>query len=433
MTSVLLVDDEPGVRVSLGIALRRAGFTVEEAASCAEARDRIETRSHDAVIADYKLGDGTGIDLLRWVRSQGSHTCFVLITGFGTIPLAVSAMRDGASHFLSKPVEPAALLSTLRELIRSHAPKADLPAWLIAKSPAMLACLQLARAAAASRATLLVTGRTGVGKEVVTRYIHECSSRRDAPYVAINCAAVSPALFESEFFGHVRGAFTGATEERAGVFREAHGGTLLLDEVLEIPTALQAKFLRSIETGEVRPVGASTPEHVDVRIIASTNMDPELAVREGRFREDLYYRLGAIRIDVARLAERPEDILPLAEHFLREQCGLYVKSIARFAPEAQQALVRHAWPGNVRELRNVVERAVVNCRGTQIGVADLALAPATPGAASSARDLDGLEREHILAVLGQCSNNKAEAARQLGISKSTLRRKLIQYGVAEQP
>jgi DNA-binding NtrC family response regulator len=405
--SVLVVDDEPGGRVSLGIALHRAGFAVGEAGSVKEARERLEVRSHDAVVADCRMGDGTGLDLLRWVRRRGTPECFVMITAYGTIPLAVEAMSDGASHFLAKPVEPEAIVALLRQRISPRPPLAGasgLPSWLVAVSPRMLECLARARDAATARSPVLITGPTGAGKEVVARYLHEASPRRERPFVAVNCTAVASNLFESEFFGHVRGAYTGAADEAPGLFREADGGTLPLDEVAELSPEMQAKLLRAVETAEVRPVGASSPERVEVRIVASTNRDARRAVSEGRLREDLYYRLSGTSIAVPSLAERPEDVLPLAARFIDEFCRLYGKPPATLAPDASDALRGHRWPGNVRELRHAIERGVNATRSTRIAAADLALdAPA----GTAPRGLDAIEREHILWMLQECAHNKA--------------------------
>jgi len=417
--TVLLVDDEPGVRTALGIALRRGGMAVEEAGSLDEARRRCETRSHDAVVADYRLGDGTGLDLLRWLRGRRPLTPFVMITAYGTVPLTVSAMRDGATHVLAKPVEPDALIGVLEGATRR--PEADaLPSWIVARSAAMRACLDAARAAAPARGAVLITGPTGAGKEVVARFIHESGDRRGGPFVALNGAAVTPALFESEFFGHVRGAFTGAVEDRPGVFGEADGGTLLLDEVVEVPAALQPKLLRAVETGEYRPVGSSRTLRSSARVIAATNADP----RSGRLREDLYYRLAVFRISVAPLASRPEDVVPLAGRFVAECARLYGREAPSLDGGAIAALRAHPWPGNVRELRNAVERAVASTRGAVITAAALDLQRAV----GAARDLESVERAHILRVLEECEGNRTEAARRLGIGKSTLQRRLKKYG-----
>ncbi len=410
MTSVLIVEDDAGVRTTLAIALRRAGFAVEEAPSCADAQRRLETRGFDAIVSDYKLGDGNGVDLLRWLRGRGSASRVVIVTAYGSIPLAVEAMRDGASHFMAKPVEPEALVAALRG--------AGPPSGVVARSPAMAKCLDLARQAAAARSPVLITGPTGAGKEIVARAVHDLGPRREGPFVTINCAAVAPSLFESEFFGHVRGAFTGAADDRPGVFREAHGGTLLLDEVGEIPASLQAKLLRAIETGEIRPVGAAADARSDTRVIATTNADPK------KLREDLYFRLAAVRIDVPPLAARREDILPLADLFLRQFAAVYAKPASSFSPAARQALEAHGWPGNARELRHVVERAVV--ASTRAAVDVSIDAPSAAG-----RDLDSVERAHILQVLEECGRSRAEAARRLGISRSTLRRKLIDWGLGD--
>jgi DNA-binding NtrC family response regulator len=266
---------------------------------------------------------------------------------------------------------------------------------------------------------VLITGPTGAGKEIVARFIHASGDRRGGSFVALNCEAVAPALFESEFFGHVRGAFTGAVEDRPGVFGEADGGTLLLDEVVEVPAALQPKLLRAVETGEYRPVGSSRTLKSSARVVAATNADP----RSGRLREDLYYRLAVFHIDVRPLAERPEDVVPLAERFVAECGRLYGRDALSLDAGAIDALRAHPWPGNVRELRNAVERAVASTRGAVIDAAALDLQPVV----GTAGDLESVERAHILKVLEECEGNKAEAARRLGIGKSTLQRKLKRY------
>lgn len=429
MTTVLLVDDDAGIRVAMGTALRRGGVEIVAAASLEEAKGILDKRSFDAVVLDYQLGDGSGLDLLRWIRGRRPESRCVLITAFASIPLAVDSMRDGASHFLAKPVDAETLLRVLREIcpVESGSSESkELPSWMVARSPRFRECVDRLRCAARVSTPVLLTGPTGAGKELLARFVHESSPRRAGPFLTVNCAAVASTLFESEFFGHVRGAYTGAGETRSGLFREAHRGTLLLDEVTEIPLELQTKLLRIVEEGEVRAVGGARSEKVDVRIVASTNRDPHREMREGRLREDFYYRLAGVRIQVPPLADRPEDVTALAAHFLAMYSGLYGRKIEGFSAEAMKALQGHRWPGNVRELRNAVERGVISCSGGRILSADLALeGAAEPGCAGS---LEEVERRHILEMLEECGGDRKEAARRLRISKSTLRRKLIQYG-----
>jgi two-component system response regulator AtoC len=373
----------------------------------------------------------------------------LLMSAYGSADLAVEAMRRGAYDYLAKPFQPSELLLTLRkarereklrrtnQILQREVQRAVGERPIVAASPAMIHVLEIVERAAEFKATVLLQGESGSGKEVLARAIHAQSPRRDEAFVAINCAAIPEALLESELFGHAKGAFTGADRSRRGLFAEADGGTLFLDEIGELPLPLQAKLLRVLQEEEVRPVGEAKPRRVDVRVLAATARDLEVEVAGGRFREDLFYRLDVVRVKVPPLRERREDIPLLVDHFLgrtRESLGKAVRSID---DDALERLVDYAWPGNVRELENVLERAVILCRGERLAVADLPpnLTAAPAERRSASRDLSlrrarrALEARLIGEALEATGGNRTHAARLLGISHRALLYKLKEYGL----
>ncbi|RMF87777.1 MAG: sigma-54-dependent Fis family transcriptional regulator, partial [Nitrospirae bacterium] len=370
---VLVVEDRRSLREMLARTLCLEGFQVRTAAGVEEGRAALAGAR--AALVDLRLPDGTGLDLLEAARALSPPPPVVLMTAYGSVEVAVEAMRQGATDFLCKPFDTRTLVERLRALVGEAAepgegrpPEAEPETGLVAVSPAMREVVARARRAAAAEVPVLLSGESGTGKEVVARLIHEAGPRAEAPFVAVNCAALPGNLVESELFGHVKGAFTGAESDRPGLIREAEGGTLFLDEVAEMAPEAQSKLLRVLQDRQVTPVGGGRPVAVDVRFVAATNRDLGEALASGGLREDLFYRLAVVVLRLPPLRERREEILPLAERFLAEAGGG-----ARLTQAAREALLAHPWPGNVRELKNCMERARLFCQGGEIGVADLEL------------------------------------------------------------
>jgi DNA-binding NtrC family response regulator len=440
---VLVVDDEPNVRKSLALALRHEGYEVETAGSAEEAEAVLREESFALVLTDLRLPGQGGLELLQQIKHDAPGTDVVVMTAFGTIDGAVEAMRLGAKHYLSKPFETRALLETVEAAMRANGasraagggPANDggsRYAEIIGRSRAIRDLLDLVARVADTESTALITGETGTGKELVGRAIHEKSRRRDRIFSAVNSAAFPETLLESELFGHRRGAFTGASAHKKGLFEAADQGTVFLDEVAEMPLSMQAKLLRFLQTGEIRPVGSEQTRHVDVRLVTATNKDLEAEVAAGRFREDLYYRLAVIPIHIPPLRERREDIELLASHFLARFAARSGKTIRGIEPAAQALLSAYAWPGNVRELENCIERGVALCSADRIRPEDLPQRLRSreeqklPGAIAS---LESVEREHILATLERVGWNRKRAASALRISTTTLWRRLKDFGI----
>ena len=445
---ILLVEDDDALREALADTLMLGGYDYLEAASAEAALKLLEQESVSMVVSDVNMPGMDGHALLRTLRSQYPQLPVLLMTAYGTVQQAVTAMRDGAADYLVKPFAPKALL----ELIGQHAlgklaPAADGP---VAVEPASIQLLELAARVAASDSTVLISGESGTGKEVLARYIHQQSPRAGQPFIAINCAAIPDNMLEATLFGHEKGAFTGAVAAQSGKFEQANGGTLLLDEISEMPLALQAKLLRVLQEREVERVGGRKLIQLDIRVIATTNRDLPGEVAAGRFREDLYYRLGVFPLQWQALRERPADILPLAERLLAKHCRKMNMGTVRLSTQAAQALQAPPWPGNVRELDNAVQRALVLQQGGVIDVGDLYLdgvisgsglrspaapAPAAvesvasePASASSELGVGVRQREFqlIVEVLRAERGRRKEAAERLGISPRTLRYKLAQ-------
>lgn len=439
--SVLVVDDEEGMRSFLTRMLNSRCGMVETAAS-AEAAQPLFNRIHfDLIILDITLPGKTGVAWLAELREVGYQGEVILITAFADIDTAINALRAGASDFILKPFRVDQILNSmqrcfdrarlvrenfiLRREIEELAGGVDS---IIGSSKAVAQLRQTILRVAAMPSTVLLQGESGVGKEVAARALHRCSPRAPRPFVPVNCAAISADLIESELFGHVKGAFTGASEAHNGLFYYAQGGTLFLDEISELPLLMQTKLLRVIEERMIRPVGSSREIPVDIRIIAATNRNLSDEVKAGRFRADLFYRLDVVNIRIPTLAERREDVLPLTRHFLAQlQVQLGVPSI-HLDSETVSQLQRYDWPGNVRELKNLVERSLI------LGYFPLDLlppAPLVPDTMQAASDvaLEEVEKRHILDVLAACGGNKSEAARRLGISRKTMERKCTAWGV----
>ncbi|MBN2449078.1 MAG: sigma-54-dependent Fis family transcriptional regulator [Lentisphaeria bacterium] len=433
--SILVVDDDPGQRRLLAGFLEQQGYTVHAAASGAEALAILEGTPVDLVVSDVRMPGMSGIEFLRRARTLRAVVPVIMVTAFAHIRDAVQAIRDGALNYLEKPIDLDELRDVVQGALGSRGasrpaaepePPLQLPEGLIAESPAMRDALREATLVAAFDSRVLLLGESGTGKEVVARLIHGLSPRSRGPMVCVNCAAIPEALLESELFGHERGAFTGAVDARKGRFEEADGGSMFLDEVSEMPPALQAKLLRVIQDGTFQRLGANRERHADVRLIAATNRDLEEEVVAGRFREDLFYRLNVIEIRLPPLRERPADILPLANLFAARYGG----GRHRLSPAVAASLALHSWPGNVRELQNAMERAVLMARGGVIlpehlprRIQDALGAAAVPHELSSGR-LQDLEDLVILQTLREHRFNRTETARALGISRRALIYKL---------
>ncbi|KAI5916639.1 sigma-54 dependent transcriptional regulator [Thauera sp. 2A1] len=440
---VLIVDDEEDIRELLELSLLRMGLACDTAGSVAEARERLAQRRYRLCLTDMRLPDGDGLELVEFIQSQLPGLPVAVITAYGSIETAIRALKLGAFDFVTKPVE----LKALRELV-SHALKlepriAPLVAGrsLIGHSPAFEQLRAQIEKLARNQAPVFIRGESGTGKEVIARLIHGLGARAAGPFVPVNCGAISPELMESEFFGHRKGSFTGATADKEGLFQAARGGTLFLDEVGELPLGMQVKLLRAIQERAVRPVGAHAEEPVDVRILSASHQDLSRLVAEGRFRQDLYFRINVITLRVPPLRERVEDIPELAEHILAKLADREGGAPRSLSAAALAALQAHAFPGNVRELENLLERACALCEGDVIDVADIDLQPAclampladpaaaAEGTAGEAADDSDDERRRILRALDETRWNRSAAARKLGMTLRQLRYRLQKWGL----
>jgi len=440
MTKLLIVDDEQLQRDSLAGFLKKIGYDVSTADSAQTALAHMHRHPVDIVLSDYKMPYMTGADLLKEVKSRHPNVILVLITAFGTVDIAVNAMKSGAWDFLTKPVD-LDQLETLLKGIEDHihstkkpdniSPKQDSKEMdFLAKDPVMLGLLQQATRVADSQVTVLITGETGVGKEVLAEFLHHHSSRSKQPMVAVNCAALPSHLIESELFGHEKGAFTGATATRIGRFEEAHEGTLFLDEIGDLPLDMQTKLLRFLQSGEFQKIGENKVLKSDVRVIAATNVDLLHAIEIGEFREDLYYRLNVINLEIPPLRSRPDDIKVLADYFLEKFGTREGRSGMTLSSKALGALETYHFPGNVRELGNLLERAVLLSQSPEILTDGLNLQnkPSEKSASGKLKDsVGGLEVDLIKRALDEAGGNQSECARRLGISERVLRYKLQKY------
>jgi DNA-binding NtrC family response regulator len=445
---ILVADDQSDVREALRLLLKGEGYDTETAASPAAVLAAVQRADFDAVLLDLNYARDTttgreGLELVSELQALDATLPAIVMTAWGSVDKAVDAMRRGARDFIEKPWDNARLLTTVRiqvELGRAlrhgrrlegenRLLRRDSVPELIAESAAMRPVLRLMERVGPSDANVLITGEHGTGKEVVAQWIHAASPRAARPLVAVNLGGLSTGLFESEMFGHVKGAFTDARSDRIGRFELADGGTLLLDEIGTLEPRQQAKLLRVLESGEVERVGASRARRVDVRILSATNADLPAEVAAGRFREDLLFRLNTIEIRLPPLRDRREDIRPLAEHFLRRYAARYRKPLAGFEPEALEALQTHAWPGNVRELDHALERAALMARGPHVGAADLGLRGGGGGARLEDLPLEEVERVLIRKALERHGGNVSQAASALGLSRSALYRRLQHHGL----
>lgn len=439
---ILLVDDDASVLSVIEKALSYGGYSVTTATSASAMWQAIEASHPDIIVLDMRLPDANGLDLVKQIKQKDPDIEIIMLTGFGTIETAVEATKAGAFHFATKPIQLESLesliqraaehkqLSTRVEALQKAVSTLSAGTAPIFRSAAMRNLMRMVTRIAPSDAPVFITGESGAGKEVIANLVHQLSDRREGPYVKVNCAALPRELIESELFGAVRGAYTGAHTDREGLFHQAHGGTILLDEISEMPPDIQTKLLRVLQTREVRPVGALEHRTVDCRIIATTNRDIQRALAEQRLRQDLYYRISTITLHVPPLRERREDIIPLAKAFLERFASQAGSRVRGFTPAALACLEKYDWPGNVRQLENEVQRAVLVCTGDMVDLKDLSI-PYEPqsGEEQPLSGLEAMERNAILGALRQTGGNKAAAARQLGITRQTLYNKLKHFGI----
>jgi two-component system response regulator PilR (NtrC family) len=444
----LIVDDEPDIRELLELTLARMDVDSRQAATLDEAYQQLGNTAFGLCLADMRLPDGDGIDLVRHIAEHHPQLPVAVITAHGNMETAIEALKAGAFDFVSKPVE----LPVLRRLVQTalkvslepaSAQPTDGPR-LLGRSESIESIRRTIAKLARSQAPVFITGESGTGKELAARQIHAQGPRADGPFVAVNCGAIPQELMESEFFGHVKGSFTGAIKDKVGLFQAADGGTLFLDEVADLPLPMQVKLLRAIQEKAVRPVGSATEEPVDVRIISASHKDLAALVQAGEFRQDLYYRIHVIELQMPAMREHPEDIPILIDHVLERIANDAHENKASLAPEALQALLRHPFPGNVRELENILERATALCEDHRIEIEDLGLPEQSPPTLAAAdqqlRDEDTsledylaeVERKTILQTLEATRWNRTAAARQLGISFRALRYRLEKLGLDDK-
>jgi DNA-binding NtrC family response regulator len=445
---ILVADDQADVREALRLLLKAEGFAIETATSPAAVLAAVQASDFDAVLLDLNYARDTttgreGLELVSQIQSLDATLPAIVMTAWGSVEKAVEAMRRGARDFIEKPWDNARLLATMRTQVElgralrrsqrlegeNRLLRRDGAAELIATSAAMRPVLQLMERVAPSDANVLITGEHGTGKEVVAQWIHAASGRAGKPFVAVNLGGLSEGLFESEMFGHVKGAFTDARTDRIGRFELAEGGTLLLDEIGTLQARQQAKLLRLLETGELERVGASRSRRIDVRILSATNSDLRAEVSAGRFREDLLFRLNTIEIHLPPLRQRREDVRALAAHFLGRYAARYRKPLGGFEPEALVALESHSWPGNVRELDHTLERAVLMAQGSLLRAGDLGLRGSSGPARLEDLPLEEVERVLIRKALERHEGNVSQAAKALGLSRSALYRRLQHHGL----
>ncbi|RKY96660.1 MAG: hypothetical protein DRQ06_00870 [Candidatus Hydrothermota bacterium] len=447
---ILIVDDEASVGQFLSIMLEREGYKVEAVLSGKEALEKIAENPPQVVLADLRMPEMDGIELLTRIKEEDPRIAVVIMTAYGSLESAVEAMRKGAFDYVMKPFQIEEIKLVIKRAIeerklreenlelKRRVKQYELKE-IVGKNEKFQRVLELAKKVAPTDSTVLIRGESGTGKELIAKAIHNMSPRANNPFIAINMAALPEELLESELFGYTKGAFTGATKNKEGLFKAAEGGTILLDEISEASPRIQVKILRALQEKEITPVGSTKTIKVDVRIIASTNADLEKMVAEGRFREDLYYRLNVVYIHLPPLRERKDDIPLLTNHFLKKYTSLYNLPPKKISDETMKILLEYSWPGNVRELENAIERAVILSEGDVIKPADLpekirdrfSVGGVSDQVSLSGLTLEELERRYILQVLDETGWNKNRAAQILGIDPSTLYRKLQRYGLSK--
>ena len=448
--SILVVDDEENLRHMLHVLLSRQGYLVELATNGEEALQMSLSNEYDFILSDIKMPVMDGVEFLAKALEEGIESTIIMMSAYGTMDTAIECMKRGAYDYISKPFKNDEILLVLKKAAERERLKTENKRLkeelkrefsfsnIVSRNPRMLEIFALIRKISDFKTTVLILGESGTGKELIARALHNNSMRKDAPFVAVNCGAIPHTLLESELFGHVKGAFTDASTDKCGLFEQAHGGTLFLDEIGEMPLLLQVKLLRVLQDEEIRPLGSSTVRKVDVRVISATSKDLEQEIVEGRFREDLYFRLNVLGIILPPLRDRSEDISPLVDHFLAKYGDLFGKRGVRLSQDALRALVAYHWPGNVRELENCIERGILLCEGDLLDVDSLpdklreksnrgAFAGIPPDSLSIKKAEEILERELIRKALEKTGGNRTHAARLLEISHRSLLYKLKEY------
>ena len=443
--NILVVDDESGVREALKMVLSYAGYQVSEAESAAALQRALPEKAPDVVLLDMRLPDGDGLDLIPQIKKRWAETEVIVLTGHGAMDMAVEAGKRGAFTFLSKPFENEKLLADINRAVERKEQNEENSALRRAletisgntspvfRSPAMQEVVRTVERVAPSDVSILITGESGTGKEVIADLIHAMSPRNKARIIKINCAALPRELIESELFGSVKGAFTGAHSDREGLFRQAESGTLFLDEISEMPIDTQSKLLRVLQDQEVRPVGGKVSYKTNCRMVAATNRKTDEAIKDGKLREDLFYRISAISVHLPPLRERREDIMPLANAFMKRFASQANRNLKGYTQSAIERLTAFDWPGNVRQLQNEVQRVVLLSEGDEVDATDLSITKAR-STADEAQDtnftlLEGVERNAIVQMLKETGGNKLETAKRLGIGRQTLYNKIKAYGI----
>jgi DNA-binding NtrC family response regulator len=439
--NILIVDDDASVRDGLGILLSRSGYQVNQAESGEEALDLLNKEIFNLIITDFRLPAINGMELLRRIKEHSPQTEVIMITAYGEIPMVVEAMKQGAFDYLAKPFNNDELLLKVRKVaekdrlqvevknLRMQIKRDHFQQKIIGHSAEILRVISLANQVAATNSTILIYGETGTGKDLIAQAIHYNSARSEAPFIPVNCAALPEQLIESELFGYVKGAFTGALQNKRGLFEEAAGGTLFLNEISEIPLRVQAKLLQVLENQQIRRLGQSRSITVDVRILAATNIDLEDAVRKGNFRKDLFYRVNVFPIIVPPLRERKEDIPLLIRYFLDKFCPSMNKNITTISEEAIEILSQYSYPGNVRELENIIQRSVIMAKGSALLPHHLPSALRKSSSYYEAESLAEMERKMIEATIKKCRGNLIKTSHRLGISRTTLWRKIKKFNL----
>jgi DNA-binding NtrC family response regulator len=448
--SILAVDDDVNMLAMLEKFLKRAGYTLETTSDSVRAMSMVDDKNYDIVITDIQMPRATGMDLLRRVKELQKDTMVIMITAFGSVDSAVNAMKAGAYDYVSKPFNIDEILALLEratqqrrlqrevEFLRQEVERKYSFSNIIGKSKAMQDIFRLIQRLSHARSNVLITGRSGTGKELIAKALHYNSDRRAMPLVTVNCSAIPESLLESELFGHEKGAFTGAITSRRGLFETANGGTLFLDEIGDMPLGSQSKLLRVVETGEVRPVGSDEMKKVDVRVIAATHRDLKELIKHDQFREDLFYRLNVISIQVPDLKDRTEDISILVEHFMKKYGEQFGKPNIRITHEASACLIKYSWPGNVRELENIIERSIALSNGETVDVKDLPehlfqmkSSDLIDDLAVDNMPLTEVEKRYIVKILQRTNWHQSKAAQILGIDRKTLYRKIKEYNLVQ--
>lgn len=426
MKMILIIEDDIVFSRTISNWLVKKGMRTECVATLANARKAIEQKEFDLILADLRLPDGNSTSLLEWMNNKYYSIPFLIMTNYGQVENAVTAIRLGAVNYLCKPVQPDKLLALITEILDRENEK---PEFYRGESPQVHEMYRLIEMIARADISVLLRGASGTGKEHIASEIHARSHRKNKPYFAIDCGAIPDELAASEFFGHRKGAFTGAESDKAGLFRAVDGGTLFLDEIGNLSNKTQMLLLRALQEKRCRPVGSTKEYSFDIRLVAATNENLEQAIEEGRFREDLFHRLNEFTLRIPTLAERREDILPLAGFFLKLTCAKAHKSLRGFDRLAQAALLAYPWPGNIRELKNVIGRAVLLCQEEWISASDLNLDISLPKEEENLLTEEERERALLLQTLEKAGDNRSKAARQLNISRTTLYEKLRKYGI----